>query len=268
METRNLNVRIAGLTIGFFVLAFFSKAILSLIPGYDTFLESLPYPIQRLEQPLRWMAICLIGLYAAHRAGFNKALREVGLTAPAGRAILFSFIACSPMLVVPMIVGSLNPELSLLRGVLFGAVIYPMAEEILFRGYAFRQLHRRANFGLWTAAVLVGLAFGVAHLGQAAVRQMPLSGEIGTVAIISIGGILYAWLFAKWDDNLWVPFGMHMFMNLWWDVFSLAENPLGGWLPNVLRLLTVVLAIVLTLYRDRIPILARTPHADTLTDPE
>ena len=38
------------------------------------------------------------------------------------------------------------------------------------------------------------------------------------------------------------------------DVFSVAESPLGGWFPNVMRLLTVILIIVLTIYRDRLPL--------------
>ena len=45
---------------------------------------------------------------------------------------------------------------------------------------------------LWVAAGLVGLVFGLLHLGNASVKDLPLSGEIGTVAIISIGGVLYA----------------------------------------------------------------------------
>jgi membrane protease YdiL (CAAX protease family) len=99
--------------------------------------------------------------------------------------------------------------------------------------------------------------FGVVHLGQASVQQLPLAGELGTVAIVSLGGILFAWLYARWGDNLWVPFGAHAFMNLWWSVFDLAESPLGGWLPNVLRGLSVVLLIVLTLKRDWVEAVAR-----------
>ncbi len=44
-------------------------------------------------------------------------------------------------------------------------------------------------------------------------------------------------------------------MNLWWGLFTLADNPLGGWFPNLLRVLTLLLAIGLTLYREKIPFL-------------
>jgi membrane protease YdiL (CAAX protease family) len=164
------------------------------------------------------------------------------------------------MLIGLAIPGRINPEFTL-GGALFGAAIYPFAEEFLFRGYAFHQLHRRAGLNLWIAALIVGIAFGVAHLGSASVKELPLAGEIATVAIISIGGILYAWLFARWNDNLWVPFGMHALMNLWWDLFDVSATALGGWYSNVLRLLTVILIIVLTIYRDRLPGLARCAKA-------
>jgi membrane protease YdiL (CAAX protease family) len=138
---------------------------------------------------------------------------------------------------------------------LFLAGVWPLAEEIVFRGYAVGQLVRNAGLALWPAAILSGAVFGLLHLGQASIRRLPLEGEIATVLIISLGGILFAWLFVRWDFNLWVPFGLHAFMNLWWEVFDVADSPLGGWGANVARLLTVVLAICLTLQRDRIPIL-------------
>jgi hypothetical protein len=40
-------------------------------------------------------------------------------------------------------------------------------------------------------------------------------------------------------------------MNLWWEVFGVADTALGGWIANVARLFTVVIAILLTVYKDR-----------------
>ena len=159
------------------------------------------------------------------------------------------------VVIAPDILGDFTASAIGLR-LVFGALIWPLGEEILFRGYLFGQLVRRGGIDLWVAAITTGLIFGLLHLGQAAVQSLPLSGEIGTVALVSIGGIFYAWLFAKWNYNLWVPIGMHLFMNLWWSVFDMADSPLGGWLPNVLRLATVVLAIVFTIYRERWPVSA------------
>jgi len=41
-------------------------------------------------------------------------------------------------------------------------------------------------------------------------------------------------------------------MNLWWEMFAVDDTALGGWLGNVARLLTVTVAVVLTIYKVRI----------------
>ena len=40
-------------------------------------------------------------------------------------------------------------------------------------------------------------------------------------------------------------------MNLWWELFGVADTALGGWIANGARLLTITAAILLTIYRDR-----------------
>lgn len=51
---------------------------------------------------------------------------------------------------------------------------------------------------------------------------------------------------------MWIVFGLHCLMNLWWEVFGVADTALGGWIANGARLLTVALAIYLTIRKDRI----------------
>ncbi len=249
-NTRNDRIRMATIALAIFVLANASRSIASEIDFYWNAVKALPDPLRWAEEPLRCTVICLAGLWLAHRLPFRRMPSELGLAKPAPMPLFVTFLACSPMLIVPAILGRLNPELEPVRDLLFGSLIWPMGEEILFRGYAFHQLHKRAGLGFWPAAILVGVVFGAIHLSQASVQQLPLSGEIGAIAIISLGGILFAWLYVRWDYNLWAPFGAHAFMNLWWSLFDLADSPLGGWLPNVLRTLSAVLLIVLTIKRE------------------
>ena len=63
---------------------------------------------------------------------------------------------------------------------------------------------------------------------------------------------LFSWVFMKWQDNLWPAFGLHAAMNLWWEVFAIDDTALGSHVANIARLLTIVLAILLTIYKDRI----------------
>ena len=41
-------------------------------------------------------------------------------------------------------------------------------------------------------------------------------------------------------------------MNLWWEIFGVAETALGGWIANAARLATIALAILLTIYKDHL----------------
>jgi hypothetical protein len=49
-------------------------------------------------------------------------------------------------------------------------------------------------------------------------------------------------------QSLWYPFALHICMNLWWELFSVARSALGGWFPFALQLASIVLAILITLY--------------------
>ena len=64
--------------------------------------------------------------------------------------------------------------------------------------------------------------------------------------------VLGCWIFARWQDNLWPVIILHSLMNLWWEVFGVDETALGGPSANVARILTIALAVLLTIFRDRI----------------
>jgi hypothetical protein len=55
----------------------------------------------------------------------------------------------------------------------------------------------------------------------------------------------------RWQYNLWIVFGLHSLMNLWWELFGIDDSALGGWIANGARLLTVTIAILLTIFKDR-----------------
>ncbi|HJY53046.1 MAG TPA: hypothetical protein VKD89_03395 [Candidatus Udaeobacter sp.] len=41
-------------------------------------------------------------------------------------------------------------------------------------------------------------------------------------------------------------------MNLWREIFGVAETALGGWIANAARLATIGLAILFTIYKGRL----------------
>ena len=128
-----------------------------------------------------------------------------------------------------------------------GCFIAPFAEEVVFRGYLFGQLYRRARWGFWLSALIPSALFALGHAYQASgFWQL-----VGIFAVTGLGGLLGCWMYLRWQFDLWVVFGLHALMNLWWEVFGVADTALGGWIANGARLLTVAVAILLTIYKDR-----------------
>jgi membrane protease YdiL (CAAX protease family) len=132
---------------------------------------------------------------------------------------------------------------ALLRGVLAAAV----AEEVLFRGYAFSTLVRRAGWPLVPAMVVTALVFGLGHV-PGALRTGEWGQVLGAAALTGVGGAWYAWLLHRWGYALWVPIAMHASMNLWWQVFAVGPTAASGGAAAVWgRAVTIAVVTVVTL---------------------
>ena len=95
--------------------------------------------------------------------------------------------------------------------------------------------------------MLPSILFAAGHAYQAT-NVMELG---GVFAITSIGSVILCWFYKRWNYNLWIIVALHGAMNLWWEVSAVDDTALGGWLANGARLTTIVLAIILTIYKDR-----------------
>lgn len=192
------------------------------------------------------VAFSILGVSLAHRQGVKFAVRELGMTAPIKPALVFAAIASAPMLLAFAIGFAINREMTFLS-VAVGCFIAPFAEEVLFRGYLFKQLYQRAKMGFWLSALIPSVLFAAGHA-----YQSTHIGELaGILAITSVGSVLLCWLFQRWNYNLWVIVALHSAMNLWWEVFAVDDTALGGWLANGARFTTVAIAILLTIFKDR-----------------
>lgn len=159
-----------------------------------------------------------------------------------GRAFLFSL----PMLIGFAVLYPLNRELTVTQ-VLATGVCAAFFEELYFRGFLFGQLFRFTRLGFVPAIALGAVVFALGHLHQS---QDPAV-LIGVFATTFLGAVFFAWLYAEWDFNLWVPIGLHFFMNLHWMVFGVADNALGSPAANILRALTIAAAIIGTRWHKR-----------------
>ncbi|WP_426754434.1 CPBP family intramembrane glutamic endopeptidase [Myxococcus sp. Y35] len=195
------------------------------------------------------MLLCVLGLGLLYRLRPAAAFRELGTGASPLHAAAFSLLATSPMLLVYGWAAGFGTALSL-RGAITTAVMAPLAEEVLYRGFLFGQLRRRAGWSFWGAAMVGLVPFALGHLYQAVQAEYSPVDTAGVLAVTGAGHVFFAWLLERWG-SLWVPMGMHALMNLWWGLFAVDTTALGGAQANLARGLTLALAIGFTVLLRR-----------------
>ncbi|KAA3627416.1 MAG: CPBP family intramembrane metalloprotease [Bacteroidetes bacterium] len=173
--------------------------------------------------------------------------KSLGLNHNLLRAFGYGLLFALPMLLGGLLFFDFTSEFNV-QNIIAGSLIIGFVEELFFRGFLFGQIYNNSRWGFIPVIVLGAIVFASGHLYQS---QDP--GElIGIFGVTFMGAVLFAWLFVEWNDNLWVPIFLHAFMNLTWHIFEMDDTALGGILPNVLRALTVALAIVFTIvYKKR-----------------
>ena len=174
-------------------------------------------------------------------------LRMLGLSRGAAAGLGFAFVATLPLgAVFAAIAPASDMETLLVRWL--GYCLFPgIAEEVLFRAFLFGLLVRVAGWRFLPAATLGAVIFGIGHLYQG---ESPAEAA-GVFAITLAAGLWWAWLYVRWDFNLYVPIGFHVFMNSWFNVFDVSETarlPMAG---EVTRAAVVVASVIATLLLKR-----------------
>ncbi|PPT63339.1 CPBP family intramembrane metalloprotease [Xanthomonas arboricola] len=145
-----------------------------------------------------------------------------------------------------------------LLGLLWLALLFPLAEEIVFRGFGFVFACRALAWRPAIAALVQAVVFGGVHwLGAGGG-----GGEALLIfAITGIGALLFAIVDAQDGYTIWSGWVLHVSLNAAWTVFAVSDSAASGWLGIALRLSAVSLAMgLLRLFvRPR-----RSPHADVV----
>ncbi len=193
--------------------------------------------LEGLWKLLVWVGLCLAAAMALARASLHDAWRDLGLGGPIARGFGFGLVATIPMALAAFINRSYLPDLDDLVGtVLFG----PFAEEVLFRGFLFTVLWRRARWPWPVALAVSSVAFGLAH-------QYGLAG-----VVLAFGGAVLAWVYYRWG-SLWPAIGLHAWMNFWWDLLRGVDYR-GRFevdAAGIAQIVSMLLALVLTVQRPK-----------------
>ncbi|MDQ6738350.1 MAG: CPBP family intramembrane metalloprotease [Gemmatimonadota bacterium] len=240
------RVQLAAVALGMFALALALRSLLFRLDAFRAFYEAHPSQIGEAVWKTGWVIVACSGVMLAHGVGARAALRELGLGgAETGRGLLYAFAATLPALIAfalafPVTHTSDPWQLGMT------ALISPLSEEVLFRGYIFRQLYARAGWPFWAALLVNVIPFAWGHLGQADRAGGGLLTVVGVLAVTGLGAGLFAWLFVRSGYSLWFVIGLHALLNLYWYVFTVSNTAIGGWLSNLARMATLGLAIWLS----------------------
>lgn len=232
------------LILAFYLLGQFGGKFL--YPYYGHWLADLPAAARSVSWSATYFGLVpLVGaLLIFGTTGFWE---RMGLASGSWRGLWVAFMMTLPMLLGYAWVADFTFHIDWGRDFFFGTLAAPFFEEFFFRAFLFGLLYRYAGWGLWPATLLDGLVFGAIHISQGDSFGL----AAGVFAVTAAGAVGFSILYKEWGWNLWLVIFLHALMNFYWMAFDMADNAAGGVWANVFRGLTIFVAVVWTVYRQR-----------------
>lgn len=159
-----------------------------------------------------------------------------------------ALLCAAPLYIIFPFFGGINSDLTIPL-LLQKSILPGFKEEFICRAFMFGLLFRYSKAGFSWAVILPALYFGSEHLYQG---HDALS-TLAAFGVTFIGALYFSWMYVEWNFNLWVPIGLHMLMNGAWVIFSMegTEVAAGGLISNITRVISMLLAIGLTVWYKR-----------------
>lgn len=192
---------------------------------------------------LTYVLIGLPVLLATYLVDRNKnVFTTLGLNANILKGILVALVVTLPMFAGGAVFFQLQ-EFKNIQQAIASTLFAGFFEELYFRAFLFGLLFRYTKLGFIPAVVLGGIVFAMGHLYQSNDEGI----KLGVFLVTFLGSGYFAWLYAEWKYNAWVPIFIHTLMNLSWMMFDMSSHAMGGTLSNILRALSIAIAIAGTI---------------------
>jgi len=207
----------------------------------------IPYGGSLLDNALAVLMAVLLALLLRPRG--MGLLASLGLRGNGWGGPLWVLLASLTCWLGLALLGTPNTALTALDATML-AVMFPLAEEVLFRGLGFVLLVKIVRAPWPWLALPQALLFGMVHwLGFGGLDGGGTALFVG--AVIALGGFIFAWLDHLDGDTLWCGLILHVSMNLAWNVFSLDDAVALGWQATGLRIGTALLAVAALVWQVR-----------------
>lgn len=244
-ESQGIRWGLVSLIAAFTIVGILGPKLLWMNSDYATMVRSWPIDAQFMIHPTMRMLLVLVAWLLVLRLKPTGDPATMGLMIGWERAIKAIVIGLGCTL--PMLALGLASELftPARHEVLYKAISPGLTEEIFFRAFFFGMLVQAARCPMWWCAVITGIVFGLAHVDLTPAQGQAIAEQLNPwIALISIGGFMYAWLYWESRWNLWLVIALHTGMNLWWDMFDLTATPLGDWGATGSRFTSVGLVVL------------------------
>ena len=150
----------------------------------------------------------------------------------------------------------INPDPRFVLFSLAGCIFVGIAEETAFRGLILNTLVPK--LGVAWAVALSALIFGVTHLLNVIIFDQGMTEVLAQVAITSVIGMLFGWIYVFTGGNLWLVIALHAAYDffLFTAVVPNDGTTATAWLIAAVPFLMVAMSILATIigirrYRGR-----------------